>query len=420
MAIDYLRLQGDLNALYADMMPPMAREGDGIYHYLADKVKQYESSRRDRLDASEKVVAGSLLTSVSGSALGIGLIAAGTVGGVATVPLGIGVALAVPAVAMARIVIEKAGAWASDNHHERIKSVLWRSADDLCSYWNKQQGGFLSRLYSAVTDRVHGHERRAEKMLDQVDRLRVPAAERSAAVARILRAHATPEFVDYVQRTALNPHNASARLMSRVKNVVDIDVLFAENAHVAARSPFAAMSATAPGMTGTFAAATVASLVRQATGAPSVAVPVTAEASYGWLTAVVDDGDFLKSLGIELGEYNDRTGQYLVKLDAPALKAFKEYAEVYPASLSTLPGGTVDPNSHVRSVPFSDMSRETLNAYRLSLQFETSRTESHTPENTSALIAALAAANEENQLRVVAARRQMSVVRSEQSASLDL
>ncbi|MCA8197324.1 hypothetical protein [Burkholderia vietnamiensis] len=420
MAIDYLRLQGDLNALYADMMPPMAREGDGIYHYLADKVKQYESARRDRLEASEKVVAGSLLTSVSGSALGIGLIAAGTVGGVATVPLGIGVALAVPAVAMARIVIEKAGAWASDNHHERTKSVLWRSADDLRSYWNKQQGGFFSRLYSAVTDRVHGHERRAEKMLDQVDRLRVPAAERSAAVARILRAHATPDFVEYVQRTALNPHNASARLMSRVKNLVDIDVLFAENAHVPARSPFAAMSATAPGMTGTVAAATVSNLVRQATGAPSVALPDTGEASYGWLTAAMDDGDFLKSLGIELGEYNNRTGQYLVKLDATALKAFTEYEEVYPASLSTLPAGTTDPHSHVRSVPFSDMSRETLHAYRLSLQFEASRSESHTPENASALIAALAAANEESQLRVVAARRQMSAVRSEQSASLDL
>lgn len=412
MGIDYVRLNGNLESVYEALLPDGVKGTNDIRGYFAAKVARHEDERREHSRTSHRVYSYASMTSVAGSALGIGLIAAGPV----TAPLGVGIALAVPAAAIARMIVEKISTWMRDGEYTQAKNMLYsRATDDVVrAYQNDKQGGFLGRLYSTVIDRVRGHEKMAEKLVDQIDRLQVGALERFGAVTRIVRAHVTPEFADFLQRAPLDIQSNGATLMSRLKGVVNPEILLDEQRVSQDRSPLAIFSPEShPGVMQSQAqgAALIGDVVRrvvQDRAADAPTVTVAPAVTYGWVTAPQEDEGFLKSMGIELGEYNERTEQYLVRMDAQARESFEEVAFNYPASLQTLPAGVVNPSTHVGNVPFSSMSRETLSAYRMSLQFEQGRAEG---DKAATIGSALVSADEENQMRVAEARRAIASAR---------
>ena len=429
MAIDYRLLDNDLKSIFERLKPrELNLDAEGVRGYYATKVKLFNDSRLNRQQSTEKFRHGALVTAAFGSVAGIGLIAAGP----ATVVAGATLGLAVPAAAAAAAIVHQFGKWRMEADFGRKKDLLQRSAQAvLREYQRDRQGGFFSRLYANVTDAIGGYERRAAKMVDLIDRMRVPTLEQSSAVASILRAYVSPGFADYMHRSSLDPNSYAARLMERVSRHLDGSKAFDKFQQQEGPTTLAVLrSATQPGLNSAANRLPAEALLRAA-AAPDepVAKPepiaavidiapklVSAPVSYGWVTAAADDAVFLRSLGIELGEYNDRAGQFLVKLDASAKEELAAFEFAYPATLHTLPGGLTDAVSNVAVAPLSSFDTDALRAYRASLQFEAAK---QGGEPAAAIREAQALVDKENQQRVAAAREQI-ILRTSEGSSLEM
>jgi hypothetical protein len=430
MAIDYQRLDSKLGELYSQMMP--AYTSESAYAHFRAKVDAYRETRHERYEAARRAstieaIAGGLGATVG--MWGIGAAATGLVA-VSIAPVvgaaGAAIAFAVPTATIASMLVRKLAGAREEAEINRARSLLHRSADVVMRAWNKEvEGGFLGRLYGTVMDRMHGYESRVEKISQQIDRLNVRDFERSEAITRIVRAQMAPDpgLLDYVKRAALDPYSGAAGMLRRVRDQVDLDAV-AEQVAPASRPAFSVLTqvGVTTGMAATFAAQKIASAVRDvlpqhaaaAAAAPQSTQPALA---YGWISAQADDREFLRSIGIEVGAYNEGTSQFMAKMSAQVRGEFTTlYGDSFPAALHELPAGVTDATTHVATVPFDSMTRETLNAYRMSLQFEAAQAGG---DAVKVIEVALGRANEEHRSRVNEARRAMTVAAST-SPSLDM
>ena len=250
-------------------------------------------------------------------------------------------------------------------------------------------------------------------MIEQIDRLAVPYQSHASSVSRILQAHLDSGLVDYVRRTALDPHSRSAHLMSRVGHFSELSGDWAQKARFERGSPLAILSGSSAGLAALVKRTPLAAMVEE----PAVPVRLAPEARYGFISASEGDAAFLGSLGVEIARFDEDAQAFFVKLDQAAQDKLAPFEFAFPANLQTLPAGLTDAVSHTAAVPLASLSGSDLQAYRTSLNFEAARDDGG---KLAVLNTAMAQSDAETQRRLAEARARVTGPNVPESVALGM
>ncbi|CAG9184135.1 hypothetical protein [Cupriavidus pampae] len=359
--MNFVALNDKLGGIVEQMTPPSVRASakDLHAHFAARHEAAYERmvSLREQTDKVHSVAA---VAAVGGSIAALGMLAASTAP--VTIPLANAVWMGSLAVAAARLLVHQARSFLTEEELDRTRYMVSEASHDemAAGYARDAEGGLLTRLYRRTRDLVAGHERRAEAIVAQMSSTGFSGPEHVKAVKQILRGAATPAFVTYVQRNAVAPHTAAARLMARLSELPDVNL--------AALAPTGLIGK--PGMPrvgttlGGFAPAGRASSLLADLGRTTA--PTT---HYGYIAASESERSFLQSLGVELGVYNDNEGRFPAKVDPAALRQLEEHRDTFPAELYAFQDSRVDSRTLLLDINLDQALPETLSGYRAFLRY---------------------------------------------------
>ncbi len=138
-----------------------------------------------------------------------------------------------------------------------------------------------------------------------------------------------------------------------------------------------------------------------------VACAQTAPASqiwYGWVVAQADHRRLLSSLGVELGDYDERDGKFSAKVSANVLQELQRHSEDFKLELTPLDDGLVASGSHRLGVRLEQATPAVLEGYIAYLRYILASDLG----GRRAANAALDEAHRERSLRMLASRRLQS------------
>ncbi|ABO60403.1 hypothetical protein LA345_36645 (plasmid) [Burkholderia vietnamiensis] len=371
MPLDYVALRSQIQERIKVLSPNAAQlTQDDLRQYFIERLtKRSAASEADAARSARADRIGLGVVSVASLGAVGSLIAAGPIAAPAVGAVAIGAA----GYATARAIANTVRGLRDRDQRYRTGALLQASLDEQRrEYERDQSGGFFKRLYRDVADRFKRHGATIEQLNNRIDHLQVPRGETYAsAVQQEIDRVMTPEITDFVNRTALDRHSASARLLARLSTIADLSAPGGELRRVdtgrsaRGRAALAAMG-IGSGERGVLSPAADLS-AQQLLGVPRSALPAASPASityYGYIRTSEPDREFLASFGLELGPFNAEGGCFNVKA-SPA--AFEQIAalngaigtiEMYPLS-----DAIKAPDAVTAKVDLDKLSETELSAY---------------------------------------------------------
>ncbi|MCA8050790.1 hypothetical protein [Burkholderia arboris] len=371
MPLDYIALKSQIHERIKVLSPNAAQlTPDDLRQYFIERLaKRNAASEADTARSARADRIGLGVVSVASLGAVGSLIAAGPIAAPAVGAVAIGAA----GYATARAIANTVRGLRDRDQRYRTGALLQASLDEQRrEYERDQSGGFFKRLYRDVADRFKRHGATVEQLVNRIDHLQVPRGETYAsAVQQELDRTMTPEITDYVNRTALDRHSASAHLLARLSTLADISPPTGElrradsGRSVRGRAALAAMGI---GSGGLGVLSTMANhSAQQVLGVPRSALPAASAGSityYGYIRTSDPDRQFLESFGLELGPFNAEGGCFNVKA-SPA--AYEQIAALNGAigtiELYPLSDAIKAPDAVTAKIDLDKLSEPELSAY---------------------------------------------------------
>ncbi|MEX3555547.1 MAG: hypothetical protein VB131_02595 [Burkholderia gladioli] len=369
MPIDYVALRSQIHERIKVLSPNAAQlTQDDLRQYFIERLakrslaSEADAARSARADRIGLGVASVAALGAVGSVIAAGPVAAPIVGAVAIGAAGY---------ATARAIANTVRGLQDRDERYRTGALLQASLDEQRrEYERDQSGGFFKRLYRDVADRFKRHGATVEQLVNRIDHLQVPRGETYAsAVRQELDRAMTPEITDYVNRTALDRHSASAHLLARLSTIADMRPQSVElrgsDRSARGRAALAAMG-IGSGERGVLSS-TANHSAQQMLGVPRSALPTASTANityYGYIRTSEPDREFLESFGLELGPFNAEGGCFNVKASPSAydkiaaLNGAIGTIEMYPLSDAIKAPGAV-----TAKIDLDKLSESELSAY---------------------------------------------------------
>ncbi|WP_432262900.1 hypothetical protein [Cupriavidus sp. TMH.W2] len=362
--MNFSKLETDLGALVETMTPPTVKaSGQSLMEYYTAKRDAVYARWSALHDKQQKVHERSAVVALGAAVGSLGMLVTSTAPVV--LPAATLVAVGTATVVAARVLIHHVRIAAADAELDATRRLVHEGSDeDMVRAYVREAGGPLTQLYQRTKDMLLGHDRRATALTARIDSTGLSGDAHRHAVQRMLREAATPAFVEYVRRNATLPYAGAAHLMTRLRALPGLD-LTPLKPGISAGAGMPALGRTLVGLAPTRGAPSLLADLGL-TAERKAPTPVT---HYGYIAASESDRNFLQSLGIDLGTYDDMQGAFPARVDAQALRQLNEYREEFHADLHALPDGRVDARTLLLDTPVGTADAATLSGYRAFLRY---------------------------------------------------